>query len=295
MSRKFVLIGHPVGHSVSPVIHQCAYGIVGIEAEYALADCPSEEDVKRVVARIRSGELEGANVTVPWKQLAFDLADEHAQTARDVGVANVLARNEAGRIIAHNTDASALGQELARAVGSTGVDRTERPGALIIGSGGAALAAVVGCRLSGVEEIFVSARRFDPSHPSETWPRSAAFEALGARLLPWPTFRADAWSAICPSLQLLVQATSAGMKGTSGGEELAALVPYSLCGPIVAYDLVYNPPVTPFLASARAAGLHAVDGLGMLVGQAMDALRIWVGRAPAVEEILPTARKALGL
>lgn len=295
MSHRFVLIGHPVGHSISPVIHQTAYDLLGVHAEYSLVDCPTLADVAAVVARIRSGELDGANVTVPWKQAAFDLADDHDQTARDVGVANVLSRDDKGGIVAFNTDASALGTELHRVVERAEVDRGERPAALVIGSGGAALAAVVGCRLSGAEEIYVSARRFDPSADQATWPHRSTFEGLGTTLLPWLTFDATSWDDVLPRTQLIVQATSAGMHGTRGGEQLAALMPWSGLRGAAAYDLVYNPPLTPFLKAAEGAGLVAVGGLGMLVGQAACAIKIWLGRTPAAEQLMGPAKKALGL
>lgn len=295
MSHRFVLIGHPVGHSISPAIHQYAYDLLGVHAEYSLADCPTEADVAAVVLRIRKGELDGANVTVPWKRVAFDLADRHDQTARDVGVANVLTRDENGEIIAFNTDALALGTELCRAVEIAGVDRVERPAALVIGSGGAALAAAVGSRLSGAEEVYVSARRFDPSADRSTWPNGAAFEGLGARLLAWPAFDSMSWNRVLPRTQLVVQATSAGMHGTHGGEELAALMPWSLLRGAAAYDLVYNPPLTPFLKGAGDAGLVAMGGLGMLVGQAAFAIRIWLGKAPSAEQLMGPAKEALGL
>jgi shikimate dehydrogenase len=295
LSHRFVLIGHPVGHSISPVIHQRAYDLLGVVAHYSLADCPTEKDVANVVEQIRRGELRGANVTVPWKQVAFDLADHHHQTALDVGVANVLARSPAGEIIAYNTDASALGSELRRATADLGSVAEERPAALVIGSGGAALAAVVGCRLAGMKEIYVSARRFDPSVHANTWPRGPAFERLGARLLAWPTFDAAPWQEVLPRTQLIVQATSAGMHGTQGGDELADMIPWSSLRGAVAYDLVYNPPETPFLKRAGEAGLRTVGGLGMLVGQAADAIEIWLGQAPPLPELMGTAQKALGL
>jgi shikimate dehydrogenase len=79
---------------VSPAIHGRAYELLEMDASYGLADCPDEASVKVQVEAMRRGDLRGANVTVPWKQVAYDLADVHDQTAQDVGVANVLARNE---------------------------------------------------------------------------------------------------------------------------------------------------------------------------------------------------------
>ncbi len=295
MSQRFVLIGHPVEHSISPAIHNFAYSLLDVDAQYGLADCPSADDVEAVVTQIRTGVLDGANVTVPWKQVAYDLADEHDATARDVGVANVLTRGDRGQIVAFNTDASALGSELDSSLHQAGVGPSERSAGLVIGSGGASLAAVVGCRLAGVKKTYVSARRYNPQSPRSEWPRAEAFIALGAEVLPWPTLDPRGWDEVMGDCRLVVQATSAGMKGKEGGEELAALVPWSKLSRCAAYDLVYVPPVTPFLRRADEAGLVAVGGLGMLVGQARDAIEIWLGRAPSVDDLLTRAREALGL
>jgi shikimate dehydrogenase len=292
VSDRFALIGHPVGHSVSPAIHGRAYELLGVQASYSLVDCPDEVSVRAQVDRIRSGELRGANVTVPWKQVAYDLADVHSDTARDVGVANVLARDDQGRIVAYNTDASALGTELRAAVDRSDVKTTARPAALVLGSGGAALAAVVGCRLAGISEILVTARRFAHKTPSEQWPRAAHFSRLGAQLLPW--WGEGMSAADLSRVHLLVQATSAGMKGAPGGDALADLIPFHELEPLVAYDLVYTPRETPFLKRAKEHGHFPQGGLGMLVGQARDAIEIWLGRAPDFDELFQAAEGDLG-
>ncbi len=284
MSDHFILIGHPVGHSVSPAIHGRAYELLGRSAVYTLEDAPNAEAVRALVERLRSGELRGANVTVPWKQLALELADEVDPSARAVGAANVLGLSPSGRLVAHNSDAWALGAEL-RAT-------SPRPGAaLVLGSGGAALAAVVSCQLAGLDEVRVTARRFDPALPPEQWPLASQWQRLGAQMVAWPGLDADCWRG----LSAIVQATSAGMKGAPGGVELAAIVPWERLEPVVAYDLIYNPPRTPFLERAEATGHHAVGGLGMLVGQAARAIEIWWGTKPAEAPLLSAARAALGI
>jgi shikimate dehydrogenase len=295
LSDRFILIGHPVGHSISPAIHREAYRLLGREAEYSLVDCPDEEAVRVQVEAIRRGELSGANVTVPWKQTAFDLADVHDATASDVGVANVLARDAAGKIVAYNTDAMALGSELRSAVESSGVETKNRPAALVIGNGGAALASVVGCRLAGITQIGVTARRFDPKVSSAEWPRAEQFRRLGAQLLPWFDTADQALLEFMSRTHLLVQATSAGMRGIAGGDDLVELIPWSALSSTVAYDLVYTPPETPFLRRAQQEGHFAVGGLGMLVGQAAQAIQIWWGQAPEPSDLTSTAQKALGL
>jgi len=116
-SQRFVLIGHPVAHSLSPVIHRAAYQELELSHRYELVDCPDEAAVVKVVDALRSGEIAGANVTIPWKRLALKLADMVAPSVQRVGVANVLARGADGAIVAHNTDVPALVEEFQRLSG----------------------------------------------------------------------------------------------------------------------------------------------------------------------------------
>ncbi len=293
MNDRFVLIGHPVAHSVSPAIHRAAYDCLGRAGSYELADCPDEASVKRCVAQLASGELRGANVTVPWKKLAYQLADVVAPSAEHVGVANVLSRDTQGRVVAHNTDATALADELLEATAGDDALQPGRPCALVIGNGGAARAAVVACRLAGFEQIGVTARAFEAATSRENWPHWQDFCALGATPLPWPTGDGVPLTAYLARSRLLVQATSAGMKGIPGGEQLVELLPWRSFSQGAAYDLVYNPPVTPFLRRARASGLRAVGGLGMLVGQAAHAIDLWWGVRPERAPLMVAAQEAL--
>jgi shikimate dehydrogenase len=273
----FVLLGHPVGHSVSPAIHGAAYRMLGARHRYEVRDCPTPEHVRGQVEKLRAGELAGANVTVPWKRIALELADRADDSARATGVANVLSRDERGVITASNTDAGALADEIAAL--------TQAPRrAAIIGSGGAAQAAVVACRSLGMADIAVSGRSWRLGAERASWKHAPAFEALGATPRAWPEHPSDRRPGTLPvemlEADVIVQATSAGMHGAGPGEEVSAWVPWGELPPRVAViDVVYNPRVTPFLESAAAAGLAHRDGLGMLVRQAALALRIWLGRS----------------
>jgi shikimate dehydrogenase len=285
---KFALIGHPVSHSLSPAIHRAAYRELGLAHEYELIDAPSEADVARVVAAVRSGELGGVNVTIPWKRQAYAAADRHAALAARLGVANVLAQ-AGGQIVAHNTDALALEVEFKRLVAT--------PRAIVLGSGGAAPAVVAAARAAGIAEVYVSARRFDPALPHTSWPGASELLRLGAELLAWPAANAAAraeFTARCRPAGLVVQCTSAGMQGKDSGEPLAQLVPWAnLSSDALAYDLVYAPLETPFLRVAREAGRRTAHGLNMLVGQAALAIEIWLGQLPPAEPLLAAAMEEL--
>jgi shikimate dehydrogenase len=284
--KKFALVGHPVAHSVSPAIHRTAYRELGFSHEYGLLDAPDEASVAAVFDALRSGELAGVNVTVPWKRLALSLADRRAPSAASVGAANVLAPGSDG-VVAHNTDVPALVEELAA------LNPAPR-GVLVLGGGGAALGVVAAARTFGSARVGVSARRF-AGDARETWPLAQELTALGAELVAWPAPGNDSeFEAFARGADIVVQATSAGMHGADSGAAIAAMVPWGLL-PVgaSAYDLVYNPLETEFLRAARAASVTACGGLGMLVRQAALAFEIWLGVRPPLEPLLAAAEAAL--
>ncbi len=285
MSR-FVLLGHPVAHSMSPAIHQAAYDALGVSHSYELFDAADESQVRGAVEALRRREIAGANVTIPWKRVALRLADAADPSAAAIGAANVLVNDAVRGIVAYNTDVLALREELVLLVAAP-------RRVVVIGSGGAALAAVASARGLGAE-VGVVARRFRPD-PGGSLPGSEEMAGLGATVLPWPEPGADlAFHDYVCAADLVVQATSAGMHGADDGAAVAGLVPWpAMPAAAAAYDLVYNPAETPFLRRARAAGHRAEGGLGMLVGQARAAIELWLGASPPREPLFLAAERAL--
>jgi len=302
--QSFHLLGHPVGHSVSPAIHQAAYTSLGRQARYTVLDCPDRSAVLHQVNRLRNGECAGLNVTVPYKKLALELADEVDELASRIQAANVLSRTERGTVRAYNTDAPALAEELGRLSARAGA-------ALILGTGGAALAALESARLAGFDPIFVSGRRYTANLPERDWPEVEQVLRLGARPLLWPSAPStrgvsneDSASSVAElrarrgeleraltDCAVVIQATSAGMKGADSGEELVQVLKFSK--DTAYYDLVYNPELTPFLMKARAAGGRTDGGLGMLVLQAAMAIEIWWGVRPDTASMRAAAEAEL--
>jgi shikimate dehydrogenase len=240
-------------------------------------DCPDEASVERVVSELRSGKISGANVTIPWKRLALKLADMAAPSVQRIGAANVLSSGEDGAVVAHNTDVTALTEEFVRLAGS--LRRV-----LVIGNGGAAPAVIAAAQDAGAERLALTARRFVPGTPESDWPDAAMWQAQGVSLLAWPESDVAAKSRlreVLARVDLIVNATSAGMQGADDGKKLAEMLPWEhIPQSALAYDLIYNPPLTPFLERARVAGVRAENGLGMLVTQAALAIEIWLSVAP---------------
>ena len=277
-SQRFVLIGHPVAHSLSPAIHRAAYQELGLPHRYELVDCPDETALEKVVETLRRGEIAGANVTIPYKRQALMMADIVAPSAQRVGVANVLSRAEGGAIIAHNTDVPALVEEFRRLAGS--VRRV-----LVIGNGGSAPAVVAAAQDAGADRVALTARKFAPGVPEAEWPHAAEFSLQGVSPLAWPESDARAKSRLREAvarIDLIVNCTSAGMAGADDGRQLAEIVPWEhIPQSALAYDLIYNPALTPFLERAKSCGLGAENGLGMLVAQAALAIELWLSMSPS--------------
>jgi shikimate dehydrogenase len=222
-------------------MHAAAFRALGLDHTYDTVRV-EESELGTWVERLRRGEVGGINVTIPHKRAAMLLADEVDDTARRCEACNVLALRS-GRVVAFNTDVGALARELM-------VERPPGP-AIVLGNGGAARAAVAALTDLGAPKITIRARRGgdEPLEPTGT--------EHGAR-----------W---------IVQATSAGMTGKDDGRDVARAVRFDLAPNALALDVIYDPPETPFLAAARAAGLPTKNGLGMLVRQGALALEIWLG------------------
>jgi len=295
--RVFALFGHPVSHSMSPVIHTAAYEALGLSHTYRLCDLPTQADLARAVDELRSGVFAGANVTIPHKRAALELADEVDPSAELPGVANVLCCDGSGRIRAHNTDADALADDIASVLPDF-----PRSRAVVIGGGGAGFAAIVACRRLGYQKIAVTSRSWSSSEYLATLPVAARMHALGALVFPWPSNQSpgpDQPSSVdfyefVRSSTLILQATSAGMTGADPGDAVATIVPWGdLSDHTLAYDVVYNPPVTPFLRAATTHRLLARGGLGMLVRQAARSIELWTGQSPPLDVLHRAAEQAL--
>jgi shikimate dehydrogenase len=301
---RFALLGHPVRHSVSPAMHAAAFSALGLPHSYTAIDTPNEGSVRRLVAEIRRGSFQGANVTVPYKHAVLEMVDEIADSAAEVGAANVLVRRDDGKLVAHNTDSAAVAAEIADlARGRT------RPllRAVVLGAGGAAASAVAACRKLDFKVVGVTSRSWNDTETMFEAPRAERMRSLGALTAPWPVRSANVppsgkasqvlrmqWIELARDADLLIQATSAGMTGLGGGEDVAALVPWGLLAPeTLVVDVVYNPLETPLLRLARERNLRSANGLGMLVRQGAAALTLWTGLEAPVDVMKDAALRAL--
>jgi shikimate dehydrogenase len=267
------LLGWPVAHSRSPVIHNHWLAHYGIAGRYVLFPVPPDK-LQAAVRGIAALGLRGCNVTTPHKQAIFPLLDRVDDLAQRIGAVNTVVVEKDGTLTGFNNDGNGFIQSLRDA------DPRWTPGSgpvLVLGAGGAARAVVASLAAQGATEIRVTNRTRDKAE--------ALAAAVGAvvKVLPWEE-REDALDGVA----LLANATSLGMTGKPGLEiALDRLPRHALVG-----DLIYIPPETPLLAAARTRGNVTVNGLGLLLNQARPAFEAWFGVMPAITPALLQAIEA---
>ncbi len=264
------VIGRPIAHSRSPLIHGYWLKKYGIDGSYTKQPV-RPDDVVAFLRDLREGGLAGCNVTIPYKETAYAVAAEKTAAARAVAAANTLWL-EGDRLVADNTDSVGFMNHLRSA--APGFDAGGCAIA-VLGAGGAARAVIHAMLEAGAPELRVFNRTRDRA--------DVVARHFGSRVKPhdWHD-RVDR----SRDVGMLINATSLGMEGTADlGMPLVQL--WQAC--IVA-DLVYVPLVTPLLAAAQARGLAVVDGLGMLLHQATPGFEKWFGVAP---EVTPELRALL--
>jgi shikimate dehydrogenase len=261
-TRVAGVAGAPIRHSLSPLLHNAWLKEAGIDGIY-VAFAPRQDAFPAFAEGLRGGAVVGLNVTIPFKQQALTLADDPSPFARAAGAANLLLFHENGRIEARNTDGE--GMMAALAAQAPGFDPRSGP-ALVLGAGGAARGAVAALLEAGSPQVIVVNRTLDKAEQLA--------QALGPRVR---AFDRPDWAA--PDAVLVINATSLGLGGGPGPR-----MPWkSLPDTAVAMDMVYKPLRTEFLAGAEERGLTVVDGLEMLIRQAIPSFEAFYGQPPPPE------------
>jgi shikimate dehydrogenase len=250
------LIGWPVEHSRSPAMHNAAFEALGLDWRYILLPTPPDQ-IETVVGRIRSGELQGANVTIPHKQAVMPFLDEIDPAAQTVGAVNTIVK-QAGRLIGFNTDTIGF----KRALLETGIETKDQLCA-VLGAGGSARAVVYMLRELDAH-ITVYARDIEKARAAHTNCRPLS-----------------ALNEIDPATKLIVNTTPVGLSpniDASPWLDGAAFPANALI-----FDLLNNPATTRFMKQAQQAGRRAVNGWNMLVYQGAAAFEKWTGIEPPVD------------
>ena len=259
------IIGHPVGHSLSPLMQNVALRACGLDYVYVPFDVPSE-DLSDAIHGLKSLGVAGFNVTIPHKTAIMQYLDDLDDSAVAAGAVNTV-KNNSGRLIGYNTDGDGLVRSLAEDLGFTPRNKT----IVIIGAGGAARGAISALCRAGVRRIVIANR---------TQNKATELAAIMSDRYSNTEFTiATGFENLQDSLQhidLLVNTTSLGMN--------RELIPFlrltALSQTIRVYDMIYSPSVTPLLCEASAVGLMSANGLGMLAAQGELAFTLWTGMIP---------------
>lgn len=272
------LTGYPLTHSLSPRLHNAALAALGISGVYQLFPLPDGENplagLTGLLARLRTRQLQGLNVTIPYKQAVIPLLDDLTAAAKAVQAVNTIYLR-GDRLVGDNTDAAGFWCDL-----RTSLPLVEQAGqqALVLGAGGSARAVCYALLKQGWQ-VTLAARRLEQTQALAAWfrPFFGRKAIRGCHFFQVEQIQAAA---------LLVNTTPVGMFPNSD----CSPWPDGLALPAGAavYDLVYNPRQTLLVQQAAAAGLAAVSGLGMLVEQAALALECWLAR-PAPRDVMRAA------
>jgi shikimate dehydrogenase len=277
---------------MSPAIHAAALRETGLTGDYKLYPiAPGSEgpgSLAELVGRVRRGELHGLNVTIPHKETVIPLVDDLTPMARAIGAVNTIFHDGA-KLIGDNTDAPGFLADLERLAPQLFQSAIKnQPSAVVLGSGGGARAVAYALAMAGWHLTIIFARPED-----ETQANNLANDV--ARSASRPTVLSPMHLSIrersSPSPNLLVNCTPLGMHPRTDATPWPPGLPFP-AGAVV-YDIVYNPSLTRFVADARAAGLTASTGLGMLVSQAALAFERWTGQKPPFAPLLQAAEEGM--
>lgn len=278
MIAQVGIIGYPLGHSVSPALHQAAFDYYGLDARFLVWETPSDQLI-RMVEQLRSSDTLGASVTVPHKQAVIPLLDAITDSARAVGAVNGIV-NEEGKLTGHNVDTVGF----LRSLQKNGEFDPCGKRVLLLGAGGAARAVAHTLVELEVGSITVANRGLQRA------------QELVGELGIGSDLQAVTLDNVAGTLNeewdLIVNSTTLGMRYGSG-EYLSPLPAEAIPENALVYDLVYNPQETPLIREAKKVNARTIGGLSMLVYQGAEIFQLWTGKEAPFEVMFQAAEKAL--
>ena len=279
--QTIALLGYPIGHSVSPAMHNAAFAALGLDFEYVAIDVATY-DLPAAIDRLRNGEWQGANVTIPHKQAVIELLDALTESAVTLGAVNTIFWRD-GQLIGDNTDGHGFLNDL-NSNGVHDVHYQDKP-VLVFGTGGSARA-VVNALAPRAAEIRMLGRNVRAGSQLA----GEVNRALYARILNFDWTPIDLGEA-SQGCVLAVNCTPLGMTPDIHSTPWFPVVPFPTG--IFIYDLVYNPPITKLVHQAHSHKLHSTGGLGMLVQQGTLAFERWTGQKPPLDVMREAAASDL--
>ena len=273
-------MGHPIGHTKSPIFQQAGLDELGIDETFEVWDV-LPENLEAKVATFRESGFIASCVTLPYKQDVIPLVDELTEAAEAIGAVNWIFNHD-GKLVGHNTDGSGFLRALKE---KSGFD-PKGANAVVFGAGGAARAIIYALKTAGVNRLTIANRTVERA-------QALANDFSEGRFKPTATgMTRDELTNYVPYANLLVNTTSLGMAG--GPAELATPATADMISAdAVGYDAVYAPPITKFLREVEEAGGEPAGGMTMLVFQGIEGFEMATGKTAPVDTMFSAIEKAL--
>ncbi|MFS9144897.1 shikimate dehydrogenase [Streptococcus infantis] len=269
-TRLAAVVANPIKHSISPFIHNSAFEATNTNGVYLALEVDAAE-LAETVANIRRYQMYGINLSMPYKEQVIPYLDQLSEEACLIGAVNTVVNRE-GTLIGYNTD----GKGFFKSLPSFKISRKRL---VLLGAGGAAKAILAQAILDGVSQISVFVRS---SSMEKTRPYLEKIQnATGFRVDLFALEDVQDLQDSITQADLLVNATSVGMDGTSQPIPTSIVLPEKL----MVADVIYQPFETPFLKWARNQGNQSINGLGMLLYQAAEAFELWTGKEMPTDQI----------
>ena len=266
--KRFAVLGHPIGHTLSPAMHNAAFRALGWNATYEALDVPPEKLMGEIAALQKAG-FEGLNLTIPLKEVAARNLSKLDESAQLMGAVNTVKFTPEGPV-GYNTDGAGFLKAVEEAFGGPVSGKS----LFVLGTGGAGRAVALACAGAGVVSVALADARVEVS-------RKVAMEIETQFFIQNVAVVSEQEEQLIAARKadLVVQATPVGMKAG----DASPLGKAAFRAGQMAFDLIYMYPETPFMKAAREGGARAANGLGMLLHQGVKAFEIWTGVTPPVD------------
>tara|TARA_B100001175_G_C19414758_1_gene593020 strand:+ start:281 stop:1111 length:831 start_codon:yes stop_codon:yes gene_type:complete len=264
--KKFVIIGNPIAHSLSPILHNYWFKKYKISAEYSLLKI-KEDEIKNVISKIKNKTIHGVNVTLPYKQKVIAHLDQHINDAKESGSVNTIYLNEDKKVIGENTDIYGLQAAYFKKI----IDNNSiKKKALIIGAGGVSPSIIVALTKSNVVDITIINRTYDKCLFLKN-----KFKNL--KILKWEELNDSV-----KDFDIIINATSLGLKNGKDFETLFKDYKKSL----IYIDTIYNPIQTKMIKHLQSFEIRTFNGLEMFIYQGQKSFYLWNKINPEIDQEL---------
>ena len=266
IDKKFGIIGKPLSHSLSPHLHNFWFKKYKIVANYSLIEIELKE-IEEIIKKIRNNEIQGINVTVPYKQAVLPFIDLLIDDAKKTMSVNTISLNQEGKVVGNNTDVYGLEQGFINKLNNKNLEECK---ILILGAGGVTPSIVYALIKKHIKEIFITNRTLKKA---EDIKKKFPF----VKIIAWETFEEEV-----ENMDIIINATSLGLKGGIDFEqEFNNLKP-----DLIYYDVIYNPEETPLIKKFKKRGIKTFNGLEMFIYQGQKSFSLWNKITPELDQKL---------